>query len=225
MAKFIKIETTQFGIDLFETTAKSIEHHSTQLKQRMAWLKFINGIEPAATAMGIKLPFDEYRFVLDYDAMVNISILDLALLVRQFYIAQHHWEKLYFSKQGYALIYETISKINQYNRNLYTSLSDRSATGLNQYKLIIDRIKLYKVTYDYEGIIKEVRNKVASHIEDFKVYYSIINSIDTNKSLLVMTEFVHILNALEGTITILLTCFQSDLAKHASLNSGFEEPL
>ena len=213
MNTFIKIETDQGGIDLFSSTGKSIDHHSAHLDQLMVWLTVIDKLELMPQGSGKALPFNDYRFVLQYNAMLNISTLELAVLARQLYISKHRWEKLYFSKQAYAIIYETIEKFNQYNKTMHSLLSQRSSITLNEFKTIASLIKEYKVKYDYEGTIREVRNRVASHIEDFKLYYPIINSIDTDNSLGAILEFVLILNSLQGITTGLSKAFQDEFTK------------
>jgi len=211
MSEIIEITVSAGVMQLYETTANNLVMQHKHLARIDGLLKQMEVGKNLVKGTTGAIPFHEYELVIKYNGLLNISILDLAVIVRQLYIAKLEWEKLFFSKQGYALIYETVYTHNSFNRKLHKLLSDKPTAPLTQYNLIIDDLKAFKVKYGFDSTIRTIRNKVAAHVEEFTSYYNVINTIDTKVALEAMRDFLEILDRLQKITVALSKVFETEL--------------
>ena len=153
--------------------------------------------------------FNEIERINKFNALLTISLLDLMVVCKNMSLAETDWERIYFIKQGYLVIYETINTYHKHNSALRKIIFTKYSGLKNTFNTINTELKQFKKIHNYENVIGVIRNKVAGHIdEDFVLYYDIIAKLDGETIALTISHFIKILTELLN--------LSKDLATHAN---------
>ena len=142
--------------------------------------------------------FKENEQLNKFNALITISVLDLLVVCKNLCLASSEWEKIYFTKQGYLIIYETIKTYYKYRSQLQKLIETKHASYIETFKSINNDLRLFKKKHHYDNVIGLIRNKVAGHIdEDFVLYYNTISKLDGEKVGLTISNFIQVIAQLQ----------------------------
>jgi hypothetical protein len=143
--------------------------------------------------------FKENEQINKFNALITISVLNLLVVCKNLCLATSEWEKIYFTKQGYLVMYETIKTYYKYRSQLQKIIETKHASFKGTFKSINDDLKQFKKKHDYDNLIGLIRNKVAGHIdEDFVLYYNTIAKLDGEKVGLTISHFIQVIAQLQN---------------------------
>ena len=186
--------------NLIEEANKSIPFYTTHLET----LRKIIDVQAKATEYLLRIEsktdieeFKEIEWMNKFNALLTISLLDLMVVCKNLCLAKTAWEKIYFIKQGYLVIYETINTYHKHSSELRNTIETKYTSLTATFDAISKDLKQFKKIHNYEKVIGVIRNKVAGHInEDFVFYYDIIAKLDGEKVSLTISHFIEILSQL-----------------------------
>lgn len=162
---------------------------------------------------------DEINFLYQVSALTTISILDLMTVCRGLNSAANiDWLKIFYAKQGYLTIYETITHYDkEYNRFLNKLITEDHPLLIVDFKNFTNGFKKFKTSYSLR--LASVRNKIAGHIHtNFDDYYSTVTDFKKEDPIAIISAFLQILTELQQlTIRIL-----PESISKTSLNSRSE---
>jgi hypothetical protein len=143
--------------------------------------------------------FDEAILMSSFSSLLTVSLLDLFVICKKLLTAENNWEKSFFLKQGYLLIYETIDTYNTHNQHISKLIDTTKYNSLKDMHLSISAdLKQFKKDYSYQDNIKNIRHAIAGHIDkDFINYYdTLLKVMGDNESEAILT-FISILKQIE----------------------------
>ncbi len=127
--------------------------------------------------------FKEIHRLNSFKAVLSISLLDLMTVFKNMSNASQNWEYIYFIKQAYLIIYETLKSYDHYNQMLNKLVSEKYTTVKELFLEISKLIKNYKNDFGYQDEMKRIRNHTTGHIDNnFELYYKIVTSLDFVKA-------------------------------------------
>ena len=139
--------------------------------------------------------FLEIKAMHSFNALLTIALLDLYVISKRLLVSHTNWEKLFFIKQGYLIIYETIKTYGKYSQQINNLVKLKYRTLQVTYADISTNLK--KFIKEYGSDIKRVRHIIAGHIEgNFASYYDTAMSIKGETELKAITSFISIVNAM-----------------------------
>ena len=167
--------------------------------------KMVGITEEAITVFNDIIPntdnssFEEMKRMHSFNSLLTISLLDLFVICKKLVTAENDWEKLFFIKHGYLLIYETIDTFNSHNQEISKLIETQYTTLKNDYSAVIASLKRFKKVYSSENNIKDIRHNIAGHIDNnFITYYDTAIAIKGKNETDAILAFIEILKQLES---------------------------
>ena len=142
--------------------------------------------------------FDEMITMHSFNSLLTVSLLDLFVICKYLVAAENDWEKVFFLKQGYLTIYETIDTYNSYNLNISKIIDIKYSSLKNKYLSASSNLKQFKKEYSYQDHIKNVRHLIAGHIDkNFINYYDTLLKIKGGDESGAILAFIEILREIQ----------------------------
>lgn len=130
-------------------------------------------------------PFESKIAHFKFLCFLSSSFIDLLCTLKGFLNATTEWERIYFSKTGYLLIYEIINNYESNKKSILDSINQEIPELLPIFKMNAKLLKVFKKDFDFEGKIKSVRHKCSGHIDrEFLDYYDAISTINSEECIL-----------------------------------------
>ncbi|WP_214073519.1 hypothetical protein [Mucilaginibacter sp. dw_454] len=212
MGKEIKIPITEAGAQVFDATNKVLDSqfkHLQTLKIRLEQFEVLNKVLPGGVDNAL---FDEVKTMLEYNALLYISMLDLAIVAKQLYLVSSEWELLFYAKHGYAIIFETFESYKKVNSKFNKYVKENAASLELEYVQIAKEMKVFRKDFQVDTAFSNIRNQVAAHIDSFDVYYKTITSIKVEESISAITKFLTLLSKLQSFSAKLVGALQAKTA-------------
>lgn len=147
---------------------------------------------------------EEMEFLLDVNTMVVIAQLDLAVIFKNLIQAESRYEEIYFVKQAYLSVYESLKTFSFFQKKL-KEVFDLDGTRNSQFLAVLQDLRGFKKKHGYDTHLALIRNKVAGHIDnDFVIYHELISALEKDKALYIILDLLPILNQVQGLTTILV---------------------
>jgi hypothetical protein len=166
--------------------------------------------------------FQEIKHFNHYYGYVIISLLDLSVDLKNLVLSRTEWERIYFIKHSYLVIYETIVKLHPSSGKSFVQLKiEKEYPALKDSFLdLISRINDFRTIVDYKKISNS-RKYIAGHIEkSLKTYYDTALSLDgdeagkyISKFLKILCEAMKIMQAYKSINDSYLISFRDELKK------------
>jgi len=198
MINTIYISTTPAGLKLYTAATENLDFYIKHLDNINKWKYQLEKIHSLSPTSFKEDDYHSFHTQLKINGLLTISVLDLSIIARELFIAKHNWEKFFYAKQSYLVIYETI---NTYN--IHCKFLDAIAKKLNQkleaeFKTISNQIKVFKKDFKFDTEIKEIRKRTAGHIDkDFSKYYDTLRNINFQKAMETIQAFMVIISKLQ----------------------------
>ncbi|RNI25955.1 hypothetical protein [Rufibacter latericius] len=140
--------------------------------------------------------FKEMEQFNNYNGYITISTLDLSVNLMNLVKAKTDWEKIFFIKYSYLIIYETIDKLKPLKgkSGIQTIVESNYPDLEGSLKSLFQDIDAFKKATDYKKI-ENTRNYTAGHIEkSLKKYYDTAYKLDGEEAASFINQFLIILN-------------------------------
>lgn len=195
----IEIITSKAGLNLYESSSNSMEFFLTHLEGIRLKQKQIKKILERFPDFDDDNSFKDIYSQLEFNGFITISYLDLSIISREIFVSKRTWEKLFYAKHAYLLIFETIKTFHYHSGEIRRLLSLNLSNELKlEFKEINQVIRGFKKTYNFNSDMSKIRNKVAGHIEtNFETYYDTLRLINIKKTGEILKDFVSILSSLQ----------------------------
>ncbi|MES2376033.1 MAG: hypothetical protein V4553_05630 [Bacteroidota bacterium] len=209
MSSKIEIDIDENNLVLYNSLTKSLEYHTKHLDRLAEWTKQLIQLEKLFPSAKNNIPYQELKFLIELNGLVNIVTLDLAVVVQHFYLSKHKWERVFYAKHGLMLIKETINSYDKFNQRFQKILSHNGQEILDSFSTFSKELRAFK--RDYASTIDPIRNEVAAHISNFNTYYKIINTVDVMKALVGIQLFLKIINRLQDISATLVNIYNTEV--------------
>lgn len=127
-------------------------------------------------------------------SLSRISKIELYIISKHLILSKYSWEKFYFLRVAILNIYETINAYQKSTKEL-KSISE------NKHHLPISFVELgkkmreFKKKNNFETQMNNIRNSTIGHISlDFNKYYDDVKSIDKQRTIQMIKNFISILD-------------------------------
>lgn len=142
--------------------------------------------------------FIELEELNEIAALTTISLSDILIIATGLTGAKTTWEKIYFIKQGYLTLFETVKSYRNTNqKKLEILIRDQYSDLFPEFASIREQVNDLAARYKFEPDIRLMRNTIAGHVEKFKDYYQMASTLDGELLGQALTEFIPILHALQ----------------------------
>lgn len=198
MEKII-INTTKTGVTVYEIASKNLTsyflHLETINRQRNQLTKVLELFPNPEDQIDLNNLYSQLKF----NSLITISFLDLSVVGRDIILAQKPWDRLFYAKQCYLIIYETINTFHKHKKELFRLVKLTTPKLQEELKEINLELKEFKNEYKYESEMNNIRNCIAGHIdEDFENYYNTLRTIDIEKTGKLLGAFLKIINRMQN---------------------------
>lgn len=176
----------------------SIIKRSTEFLQTLLDLKdYIKNIQYDKNDERKRKIVHDFRTLTDISLIFAICNCDLVICGKGLNNKSERWQQVFFIKNIYLIIYETINALNKYN--LFLKEQSKISPLLEESFIQINKaLKQFKREYNYQEEIIKVRNKIAGHIhDDLEEYFQIITHFDNERSQFMALKFMYILAELQ----------------------------
>ncbi|MFD0975412.1 hypothetical protein [Salinimicrobium gaetbulicola] len=210
---------------------KSIDFHTNHLnylRQQVGLLEEAKRLIKKANPKTDFEDFDEIENLNNYNGYLTISTLDLAVNLKHLILAKTDWEKVFFIKNSYLIIHETLNRLKPSKNDFLIEKSitkDYPSLSKNLKELIED-IDKFKTSSEYKKIEK-TRHHTAGHITDsLKRYYDRISDLDGEIAAKNIIEFMKISRkALDLTKDYAILANDRSVEKNKKIEKSFVETL
>jgi len=202
--------------NLISESDKSIEYFSNFLTHLRFLKKIYNEISPLYKSNEEHKNLVDFNKLNDISSLITICHLDLVTNSKNLYVTKSNWEKIFFIKNIFLVIYETI---NSYHKNS-KFLKDKSENSELVLSLFLNSnilLRDFKTNYKYDTHINKIRNKISGHINDnFEEYYDEIINFDAEKTALMTLDFLKIIETIQLLLAELMKEIKFDNSKISS---------
>lgn len=142
--------------------------------------------------------FTEMDQLNEIAALTTISLSDILVIAKALSGAKTDWEKLYFTKQAYLTLFETIKSYRTGNQSrLQQLIQSNYAEHFSDFATIREKLNAFALKYKYEGEMRTIRNTIAGHVESFREYYNVATTLNGQSLGDALAEFIPILYSLQ----------------------------
>lgn len=215
---------------LIEEANTSIPFYTSHLEKLRGFIDYQKKITEHLLKINPQDDLEEFKEIEQmnkFNALLTISLLDLLVVCKNLCLVKEDWERIYFIKQAYLIIYETIRSFKRYNSFLHETINNKYPSFNDSYKSINVNLKLFKKEHDYNNWIELVRNKIAGHIDDdFVLYYATIAKMNGENVSVTIFHFLKILMQLQMLSKDIVSLAKSETEmKSEQLNTQIIENL
>lgn len=133
----------------------------------------------------------------NYNGYITIAILDLSVNLKNLIVAKTDWERIFFIKNSYLIIHETIIRLNPPDEKksaIQMTIESGYPDLQESYNELLSDLDTFKTSPDYKKI-ELTRHYTAGHIEkSLKRYYDTVQKLDGEEAANFISLFLKILN-------------------------------
>lgn len=184
---------------LIEECDKNFEFHTNHLQELRESIANLDEAKFKLQSVDPKMDFSSFaeaEHFTNYSGYVTITILELSVDLKNLILAKSDWECVFFIKNAYLIIHESIRKISPTENKSFIQLTiEKKYPSLkSQFLEIISSIDNFKSTVDYKKI-EDTRHHTAGHIEkSLKKYYDTILKLNVNEAGQYISDYLRLLD-------------------------------
>ena len=123
--------------------------------------------------------------------------LDIASSLKGLKDYETDWERKFYLKSGFVVIYESIKTFGKHQKKIKSLINSDFPELGSDYIAITKNLRHLKKEHQYENLISTFRNKAGAHYdEDFIIYFENLKNIDKPISLKTISDFSNFLMTL-----------------------------
>jgi len=130
------------------------------------------------------------------NALLSITIIDLSVVTKNLFLAKTDWERIFFIKHSYLIIFESLKKLRPNKGTPYVEqrLFSKYKSIAPEYTSCLAAIDKFKERTEFKKI-EITRNHVAGHIDkNFRKYYQTVSNLNGQEAGLIIRDFILIIN-------------------------------
>ena len=155
------------------------------------------------------------EYIWNFSGFINLISMDIKTLQIGLYFSENQWQKRYYARYSYTLIYECINDIlNFFGKRFTNILETPYYKSLNNSTLkdLRTRINLFK--NEYLKTAQKIRNNTFAHKDhDVLSQVSLILNIKWSETIQITNQFENIINDIGSYLTILIKLGNAHLEK------------
>jgi hypothetical protein len=224
MSKQLIFNLSDAEYDLYQQTKGDYGNCEERFKQVQAYNELIENIQPIANQHEeTKSMVSKFQSILKIYNLVTIALLDARTLSYGCILSnENEWDCKFYCKQSYLLIYEFFVAYNKNNKSVNNIIQTDFPSLSEKRKLLAQKVKSFKSTHKIEEQGKDIRQKIAAHIElDFTLYNRYLNSLNREEVITTLTDFLSVLDEIQSFSGELIGLYSELLdEKMSSLQNG-----
>lgn len=203
------------------TTLESIESTMSEFQKSIVYCKNqITNYELLLAANSsnkkIKEELDAWKtqeYIWNFSGFINLISMDIKTLQIGLYFSENQWQKRYYARYSYSLIYECINDILEFiGKGLNNILNTTYYESFNNSTLKDLRKKINLFKKEHIKTAQEIRNSTLAHKDhDVLSQIHIITNINWNKTIQMTNQFESIINDIGSYLSILIKAGNSHL--------------
>lgn len=137
----------------------------------------------------------ELESQLAFNSFLTTSTLDLIIISKGIFQSRHIWEEIFYLRQSYLIIYETIKTYTKYSNSIKTMVFTNYSDNKIKFEIITNKLRDFKKEFNYNTTIADIRNYTSGHIDsNFINYFDKVNSMDFKIATRANFSFINVLN-------------------------------
>ena len=174
-------------------TSRLIQGHTKNLEDAYVLLIFIDDELDKLELKDSEMGFSAMKTQIEFHCFLTSSLLDLLSITKGLLVSDESWQKIFYLKNAYLTIYETVKTFNSHNVNFKFIVAQEYSHLLEEYKEITLSLRVFKKEYNFDSGISKIRNSISGHSDkDFNVYYENILSLKSKKNIKAINDFMDI---------------------------------
>ena len=134
-----------------------------------------------------------------FNSFLAISLLDLLVVYKKLVSSETDWEKVFFIRQGYLIIYQTINNYTNHTQDILKLIYKKETILKNEYLNLSANLNKFKKDYSYQDNIEKVIDiKGNLRKNDFNTYYNAFISIKDGNETDIFLAFIVLLKQMEN---------------------------
>lgn len=184
---------------LLEECDKNISFYTSYLEKLRKGIGLLDDAKAFLNKTPAKTDFKDFTEIeqfTNYVGYFTIAILDLSVNLKNLIKAKTDWEKIFFIKNSYLIIHETINNLKPSKGKSFVELTiEKHYPDLKEsLKGLLEDIEYFKKATDYKKI-ETARHNTAGHIQkSLKKYFDTIHSLDGKEAGSFINQFLKILS-------------------------------
>lgn len=174
-----------------------IKHYEKELKESYDLLSLLENGVVKGNSKDAQKSIEEIIKHIKYICFFTSCFLDIASSLRGLINCETDWERKFYLKNGFVVIYESTKTFGKHQKEIRDLISNDFKKLEPKYKTITLNLKKLKKEHQYKTLITNFRNKAGAHYdENFDDYFKRLNSIDKPFSVKTVSDFSNFLMSL-----------------------------
>lgn len=174
-----------------------IKHYENELNESYQLLVFLkSGVLKGNTEVA-QSSIEEIIKHIKFICFFTSCFLDIASSLRGLVDCETNWERKFYLKNGFVVIYESVKTFGKHQKEIRNLIMSDFPELQEKYKIITQNLKNLKKEHKYDKLISTFRNKAGAHYdENFEIYFENLKTIDKPVSVKTLSDFSNFLMSL-----------------------------
>lgn len=174
-----------------------INHYQNELNESYNLLKILESGNLKGNNEPAQESIEEIKKHIKYLCFFTSCFLDIASSLRGLVDCETDWERKFYLKNGFVVIYESLKTFGKHQNEIRNLISTNFIELEPRFITITLKLKELKKEHQYNTLISKFRNKAGAHYdENFAEYFEHLNSIDKPISVKTVSDFSNFLMSL-----------------------------
>lgn len=194
-----------------------INHYQQELIESYNLLKLLESGKLKGTNKPAQESIEEIKMHIKYLCFFTSCFLDIASSLRGLIDCETDWERKFYLKNGFVIIYESLKTFGTHQNEIRKLISKDFTELESRFRDLTLKLKELKKEHKYDTLISKFRNKAGAHYdENFVEYFEQLNSIDKPISVKTVSDFSNYLMSLIIFWSDLTDIYQSQVKEKMS---------
>jgi hypothetical protein len=195
----------------------NINHYQKELIESYNLLKLLESGNLKGNNEPAQESIDEIKMHIKYLCFFTSCFLDIASSLRGLVDCETDWERKFYFKNGFVVIYESLKTFGKHQNEIRNLISKDFIELEPRFKDLTLKLKELKKEHQYDTLITKFRNKAGAHYdENFVEYFEHLNSIDKPISVKTVSDFSNFIMSLIVFWSDLTDLYQTQLTERMS---------
>ncbi|WP_194767410.1 hypothetical protein [Tamlana sp. I1] len=195
-----------------------IKHYQSQLNEAYSLLDLIEKGGLKGNTQTAENSIAEIKKHLKIVCFFTSCFLDIASSLRGLIDCETNWERKFYLKSGFVVIYESIKTFGKHQKKIRYLINSDFPELESEYLTINKNLRKLKKEHKYENLISTFRNKAGAHYdEDFIIYFENLKNIDKPISVKTISDFSNFLMKLIIFWSDLIDVFKAKTEKEMNI--------
>ncbi|PHQ30314.1 hypothetical protein [Leeuwenhoekiella nanhaiensis] len=174
-----------------------IKHYENELTESYQLLGFLESGAVKGNTSVAQSSIEEVIKHIKFICFFTSCFLDIASSLRGLVDCDTHWERKFYLKNGFVVIYESVKTFGKHQKEIHSLIKSDFPQLEHRYKVITQNLRKLKKEHKYDKIIATFRNKAGAHYdENFEAYFENLKLIDKPISVKTLSDFANFLMSL-----------------------------